>query len=277
MRSDHSETVVEVVGVRNNRRFNFNSLPHGDLKRLEAGSPLDPHNSFFPQTFPTMTSPSTPTQESTTLPPLPRDSPPQVKRVHTSSSYQYDYLEKARDAVLDDLGPTMPMVSFEEFLLYLAPPQPSFDLDFAMDFLKSRSDGSEPVLTPQNQWTKFLEVPKASKEKEAIVFDPLPEIFTKVAAAIMNYSGRGFAEQGPTIDFLQNPSQAPKSTERYNESRPDGYFVLKDRIKVMSEKDRSREHIQWADIALSCEYKQKDREDDLYDVRTYSSGYHVLG
>ena len=94
----------------------------------------------------------------------------------------------------------------------------------------------------------------------------MPEIFTKVVAAIVANSHGRLSEENRTIDFLQNPIRAPESDDRDDESRPDGYFVLKHRNKVMSE-DGKREDILWADIVLSCEYKQKDHY--LDDVRIH--------
>ena len=78
--------------------------------------------------------------------------------------------------------------------------------------------------------------------------------------AIVANSGGKLKEDNRTLDFLHNPSQAPTSDERHNESKPDSFLVLKDGIK---------EDILWADIALSCEYKRKDGGDDIDDVRIH--------
>jgi hypothetical protein len=102
-----------------------------------------------------------------------------------------------------------------------------------------------------------------SQSLEDGVFSPMPEIFTKVVVAIVANSGGKLKEDKRTVDFLQNPSPAPTSAERDNESRPDGYLVLKDGIR--GEKD----DISWADIVLSCEYKPKDEDYDLDDVRIH--------
>jgi hypothetical protein len=88
----------------------------------------------------------------------------------------------------------------------------------------------------------------------------MPEIFTKVVVAIVANSSGKLKEDNRTVDFLQNPSQAPTSVERHNESRPDGYLVLK---------HGKKEDILWADIVLSCEYKRNDGDDDLDDVRIH--------
>jgi predicted dithiol-disulfide oxidoreductase (DUF899 family) len=65
----------------------------------------------------------------------------------------------------------------------------------------------------------------------------------------------------------------PISDERENISRPDGCMLLK---------SRTGEGIQWADIALSCEYKVKDGDNQLDDVRVGDRkrlaiyAYHLL-
>jgi hypothetical protein len=172
-------------------------------------------------------------------------------------------LEDARLAVLQDLGSFVPMIPFHTFLDYLAPPQPEFDFKATMQSLKS---GPQPSLTPSNRWSKFAKAPKESQGSEDGVFSPITEIFAKVVVAIVANSGGKLEEENRTVDFLQNPSLAPTSAERRNESRPDGYLVLKNRNKEMS-KDGKKEDILWVDIALSCEYKRKDGVDDLDDVR----------
>jgi hypothetical protein len=116
------------------------------------------------------------------------------------------------------------MTSLQAFLDYLAPPQPDFDLNATMRSLKF---GPEPALTSSNRWTKFSNVPKNPQGSEDIALSPMPEIFTKVVAAIVANSRGKVTEENRAVDFLQNPSQVPISAERDDESRPDGYFVLK--------------------------------------------------
>jgi hypothetical protein len=183
-----------------------------------------------------------------------------MKKVHSNHSYQIDDLEEARLAVLEDLGSSIPMIPFQTFLNHLAPPQPDFDLEATMKSLKL---GSTPVLTSSNRWSKFAKAPKDSQGSEDEIFSPIPDIFLEVVVAIIANSGGKLKKDMCTVDFLQNPSRAPTSAERHNGSRPDGYLMLKDRIKEIF-KD---ETIFWADIALSCEYKRKDGSDDLDDVR----------
>ena len=191
------------------------------------------------------------------------DSPAHVKSVHSSRSYQSGHLEDARLAVLEDLGPGIPEVSYETFLKHLAPQLPGIvDLRATMQSLKL---GSDPILTSSDQWAMFPKAPKDSLGSEDTIFSPMPEIFNKVVEVIVANSGGKLMS---TVDFLQNPNQAPTSAERHNESRPDGYLVLKDRNKKRTKYGKN-EDILWADIALSCEYKRKDGVDELDDARIH--------
>ena len=171
-------------------------------------------------------------------------------------------LEEAKMAVLHNLGSSIPMVPFQHFLQYLAPPQPDFDLNATIQSLKS---GSNPVLTSSNRWSKFPEVPGDPQCLDDEVFGSMSYIFTKIVVAVAANSGGRLREEARKVDFLQNPSPVPESAHRRNGSRPDGYLVLKDRNKGMSE-DWKREDTPWADIVLSCEYKRKDGRHELCDV-----------
>ena len=167
--------------------------------------------------------------------------------------------------VLQHLGSHIPMVSFQDFLDYFAPPQPDFDLNAVLRSLKF---GSKPVLTFENRSSKFPTDPKDSPDSENGASSPMPEIFKNVVDTIIANSGGRLRAENRTVDFLQNPSLAPTSTERCSESKPDGYLVLKDRNRGMS-KTGNKENILWADIALSCEYKRKDGDEDFNDVHIH--------
>ena len=204
----------------------------------------------------------TPSMQQNTYRP---DSPPVVKNVHSNPSYRSNNLAEARLAVLRDVGEDIPEISLEKFLKFFAPAKPDFNLHATMRSLKS---GTDPVLSPSDRWTDFIKTPKDSPNQEDKVFSPMPNIFTKVVAAIITNSDGNLNTDSCTVDLLQNPTQAPTSAERHNETKPDGYLVLKKRIKAMS-KDLKKEDIRWADIVLSCEYKRKDGPNDLDDVRIH--------
>ena len=102
-------------------------------------------------------------------------------------------------AVLYGLGSCIPMIPFQTFLNYLAPPQPDFDLNATMQSLKL---GSEPVLTSSNRWSKFSKAQRDSQGSEDGLFSPMPEIFTKVVDAIVANSGGKLKEDHRTVDFF---------------------------------------------------------------------------
>jgi hypothetical protein len=173
-------------------------------------------------------------------------------------------------AVLKDLGSFTPCIHVQTFLDHLAPPQPDFDLNATIRSLQS---GSEPVLSSSNRWSMFPKDPKDSQGTEDEIFRPMPELFMKVVAAIVANSGGKLTDDNRSIDFLQNPRRAPTSAVRRNESRPDGYFVIKDRDKTFKD---GKEDIHWADIVLPCEYKRKDGTDDLNDVCIHQGVYYLV-
>jgi hypothetical protein len=106
--------------------------------------------------------------------------------------------------------------------------------------MQSLKSGSKPVLTSSNWWSKLAKVPNDSQGSGDRVSNAMPEIFTKVVAAILANSGGKLNEDKCTVDFLQNPSRARRLAERRNESRPDGYLVLKDREKRCQKMGRKR-------------------------------------
>jgi hypothetical protein len=60
-----------------------------------------------------------------------------AKKVHSSRSYQNGLLDDARLAVLEDLGSRIPEITLQVFIDFLAPPQPSFNIEATMEMLKS--------------------------------------------------------------------------------------------------------------------------------------------
>ena len=161
--------------------------------------------------------------------------------------------------VLEELGTKIPEVTLRDFMDFLAPPRPDFDIDATMDFLKTGN-----VLSPSGRWKAFIHEPKDQSGGENTIFEPMTEIFGSVVAAIIATSNSKFTADNCLIDFVQNPNFAAESLERRNTAKPDGYFLVKDR-------DRSdKNKVSWADVALSCEYKLNDRREDLDDVSVLS-------
>ena len=189
------------------------------------------------------------------------ETPAITKSIHPDFSYQSDLLDGARLAVLQDLGSDIVMISYQKFLDHLAPrPPPAFDPNATMKSLRSGINSALKSSNGSDRWRVFPKAPKDSKGSEDKVFRRMQDIFTKVVTAIAAKLGR--EKDNRTVDFLQNPNRAPTSADRCNESRPDGYLVLKSRKP-------DGKNVRWADIALSCEYKRKDGVEESNDVRTH--------
>jgi hypothetical protein len=164
-------------------------------------------------------------------------------------------LDDARLAVLEDLGSRIPEITLQSFMDFLAPPQPDFNICATMETLMSDLEG---ILTASDGWTTFEKKPKDQIGKEDAIFKPVSDIFRKVVAAVIKNLTSNLTAKSCSIDFLQNPTMAPKSADRHNASRPDGYMLVKDRFQ--------EETISWAVVVLSCEYKRKEGDEDLDDV-----------
>jgi hypothetical protein len=188
---------------------------------------------------------------------LTHKSPVHAKKVHSSRSYQNGLLEDARLAVLEDLGSHIPEITLENFMDFLAPPQPDFDINATMKTLNS----DPAVMTASGRWTAFDKEPTSQSGREDAVFKPLPDIFKKVVDAIITNWNSKLTQNDCSIDFLQNSNMAPMSADRHNATRPDGYMVLKRRFQGGT--------VSWADVVLSCEYKRNKGVDDSDDVCTH--------
>jgi hypothetical protein len=168
--------------------------------------------------------------------------------------------------VLEDLGPYVQQVTFQEFMDFLAPPQPVFDLEATMKTLKA---GRGAALTASARWKAFKNEPKNQSGTEDEIFKPMLQIFNKIVDAIINNSK--LSRDDSLVEFMQNPSSVPMSNNRHNATRPDGYLVLKSRSLGTT--------ISWNDILLSCEYKRNDGHEDLDDVSVHLRGlkcYHIV-
>jgi hypothetical protein len=186
---------------------------------------------------------------------LNHESPVHAKKVHTSRSYQSGLLEDARLAVSEDLGSHIPQITRQDFMDFLAPPQPEFDIQATMEILKADPAG---ILTASGRWKAFDTEPKDQPGREDAIFKPMPYIFSKIVEAIIANSDSKLTASDCSVDFLQNPTMAPMSSDRHNATRPDGYLLVKDRLQERT--------VSWADVLLSCEYKREEGDEELDDV-----------
>ena len=119
------------------------------------------------------------------------------KRVHSSRSYQSDFLEGARLDVLHDLDPTVSQVTLEAFMDSLAPPLPDFDINATMDALELMPDG---ILSAGGRWKAFDKEPKDQSDGESAVFEPLTEIFNKITAAVIANSNSSLTARHQSVE-----------------------------------------------------------------------------
>jgi hypothetical protein len=155
--------------------------------------------------------------------------------------------------VLEELGTRIPQITLQDFMDFLAPPQPEFDIEATMEKLKTSG-----VLTALGRWKAFDKEPKDQSGREDVVFKPMSDIFNATVTAIIEDSNLNFTARDCALDFLQNPNITPKSSDRGNTSKPDGYLLMKDRVR--------EDKVSWADVVLSCEYKREGGVEELDDV-----------
>ena len=146
----------------------------------------------------------------------------------------------ARGAFLEDLGTSIPQITVQDFLTFLAPPQPAFDLNGTMQWLNNAG------IIVLDRWSAIDKDPTDQPTVENDTFSHLVDIFTKVVDAIIANSE---LPETPIVQLLQNTHKPLESTTIANATKPDGYLALKQRPH--------EDQVRWDDVVLSCEYKKK--------------------
>ncbi|KAI0916492.1 hypothetical protein AcV5_002972 [Taiwanofungus camphoratus] len=142
-------------------------------------------------------------------------------------------LEKRRTELFRDMGGLAPQITVDFFLENILPPLPKeLDVDEVVTALKERGH-----ITHLNRWDGFAIDPADSIEHEGKTFAPLEVMANAIAEVAASLTG-----VDSVLEFQNNPHLGPSWVD--SRSRPDGYFVLRDR----------RSGIRWADIGVSCEY-----------------------
>src|SRR3979490_787033 len=85
-----------------------------------------------------------------------KETPVCPKSIHMDLSYQSGRLENARLTVVEDLDFSVPQITIEDFLKFLAPPQPTFNLDLVMKSLNNDPN----CMHPSGRWKSFEKEPK---------------------------------------------------------------------------------------------------------------------
>lgn len=141
------------------------------------------------------------------------------------------------------------------------------NLNVIAELLKS---GPEPELDGRGYWSKFPELPHKSEDVEVKLFESLEDIVSAISEAI-DVLDPVPAEGTRVVEYLNNGNRTPEGTHRNNSSRPDGFFMLKDRRPPAPEtagKEAKLPVARWWDIAVNAEFK-KDLED--FGIRDVSS------
>lgn len=181
---------------------------------------------------------------------------PVVLKETSGASYHSGDLEAA-SAVVSDLGPTIPQISFQSFLSRLFPS--TYDVPKAVQKLEQGGH----ILN--GRWVAFPVDPERSAPLEDTTFAPLQGLFKNITKCHSNHK--------PVAIFAQNPYLSPWS-HRSNQTRPDGYFILKDagptlpttKAKGEGKKRKVETLVKWDDIAISAEFKKKSTPDARDDV-----------
>ncbi|KAI0916496.1 hypothetical protein AcV5_002974 [Taiwanofungus camphoratus] len=150
-------------------------------------------------------------------------------------------LGKLHTELSRDMGGTAPQVTVDFFLDNILPGLPdALDVDEVVIALKERGH-----ITRLNRWDGFATDPADSTKHEDKTFAPLEVMANAVAEVAASLTG-----VDSVLEFQNNPHFGPSCID--SRSRPDGYFVLRDR----------RSRIRWAGIGVSCEYRKWSQLDE---------------
>ncbi|THH06436.1 hypothetical protein EW146_g9612 [Bondarzewia mesenterica] len=195
-----------------------------------------------------MARPSTPPRSHA---PFANDTPSVAKHSLTAKSI-HGNLSEGRQAVIEDLGHSVPQVPVQFFIQHILPPLRRGLHGHRIDnIIRALKGGPRPAISQKGRWRGFPSDPITSGFTEENTFRPLVQVVEAICTAATRYLG---ATQR-LLDFVHNPNSAPHSQQRDNLSRPDGYFILR----------RRSAETQWKDIAASAEYKKGYSLDDPCD------------
>lgn len=175
----------------------------------------------------------------------------------------YDGLTGSQAAVVDDTGPVIPEVEIDIFFDKVLPRPKIIDkIDEILVRLERGYRGSYNRQT--KRWRVFKDHPVTSGMHANVASKNVVSIANAISVAAEAFSDG----EAALTRFDQDPNQAPKSDWRSGESRPDGYFILRD--------SRSGQTAHWMDIVATGEYKRDD--DDVRNIedvrRLHDARFH---
>ncbi|KIK81912.1 hypothetical protein PAXRUDRAFT_75078, partial [Paxillus rubicundulus Ve08.2h10] len=130
---------------------------------------------------------------------------------HTSGvPYRTGDLAYGRTAILRDLH-RIPIVSLADFQRWILPPLPPTTTTAAI-LSALRAEG---VLSTENRWDTFKNIPSTDSRREEVVFEGLRTVFEAIITNVKNTT-----KDHPTVYLVNNPTVALQSAGN-NSSRPD--------------------------------------------------------
>ncbi|EDR02424.1 uncharacterized protein LACBIDRAFT_332286 [Laccaria bicolor S238N-H82] len=189
---------------------------------------------------------------------------PTRPKANQSSNYYFGNLPIARAALMDNLGSTIPMITFEQMLSHVLP---QLDLDFQATWNKLVQKGHLEQVQGTYKWSVFPTVPKDVNSTEPIVFLEIKAVQDAIVANAVFASGR----TTQTAEYFTDPARALESVRIGNDGKPDGCGRLQ---------YTAQEYVKpgWMCITWAEEYKKKDAAADEYDnaVKVIWSLHHLL-
>ncbi|KAJ7625033.1 hypothetical protein DFH06DRAFT_746110 [Mycena polygramma] len=185
---------------------------------------------------------------------LPADTPRRPP-LATNADYQSDNLDKRRDAVLKEIGDSIPEVSIAFFLDSVLPPISPGDIDKVETSL--RRGGHLPK---SGGWKAFPKAPSEMTEREDAVFAPLDSIWKNV---VKFASRENVLDRSPTLDFGQYPNDTPVS-DGDDLARPDGWCALADEETIQMLEDLGIAYSHYSNVVL-WEFKKNSTPRDFFD------------
>ena len=188
---------------------------------------------------------------------MPTKDSPIKPALGSNSTLRKKYVNGQRDAIIKDLGGSVPRGSLDYFKEILPPIRPEFDINKISSHLIRNGDLVQEGGI--NVWKEFRMATAATMTEEKFFNKPLVNIFNAIRDAALKTSNIDMAS---TVDMVTDGNNAPWSVKR-NSSRPDGYLVLKETEEGVKRRGKGRgegegdEKVLWYNIAVSLEFKKK--------------------
>ena len=201
---------------------------------------------------------------------MPITDSPVKNALGSNPSMKANFVKGQRDAIIRDLGSSVPRGSLDYFKKILPPLRPEFEIDKISSHLIKNGDlVREKGLYV---WKEFKKAPTATTLEKEFFNDPLVNVFRAIRDAALETSNIKVA---PTLDLVTDGDVVPGSVKS-NSAKPDGYLVLKETEERVMDLRKGRKKrkgkkrgkgkgeqkkggkVLWYDIAVSFEFKTKN-------------------